>query len=95
MQQSASLNRSLNALRTRLDYVMRAWTVDNYEALMRFYVHVMPQLLEAERCGVFVLDSVRQRILSKAGTGLREGEIEAPLEGSVVGHVVSTGERVL
>jgi len=55
----------------------------------------MPQLIEAERCGVFVLDSVRQRILSKVGTGLREGEIEAPLEGSVVGKVVSTGEAVL
>jgi transcriptional regulator with GAF, ATPase, and Fis domain len=95
MQQSASLKRSLNALRTRLDYVMRAWTVDNYEALMRFYVHVMPQLVEAERCGVFVLDAVRQRILSKAGTGLREGEIEAPLEGSVVGQVVSTGQAML
>jgi len=59
MQQSASLSCSLNALRTRLDYVMRAWTVDNYEALMRFYVHVMPQLLKEERCGVYVLDSVR------------------------------------
>lgn len=74
---------------------MRAWTVDNYEALLRFYVSIMPQLLDAERCGVFVLDSVRQRILSKAGTGLRDGEIEAPLEGSVVGQVVSTGERIL
>jgi hypothetical protein len=33
--------------------------------------------------------------LSKAGNGSREVEIEAPVEGSVVGHVVSTGERVL
>ena len=95
MQPAHSLNRSINALRNRLDYVLRAWTVDNYEALLRFYVHIMPQLLDAERCGVFVLDSVRQRILSKAGTGLRAGEIEAPLEGSVVGRVLSTGERVL
>ena len=95
MQPAHSLNRSINALRNRLDYVLRAWTLDNYEALLRFYVQIMPQLLDAERCGVFVLDSVRQRILSKAGTGLRAGEIEAPLEGSVVGHVVSTGERVI
>ena len=74
----ASLSRSVTALRARLDTVKRAWTADNYESLLKFYVQIIPRLLDAERCGIFVLDSVRQRLLSKAGTGLRAGEIDAP-----------------
>jgi transcriptional regulator with GAF, ATPase, and Fis domain len=87
------LGTSVLALRTRLDTVKRAWTADNYAALLRFYVQIIPRLLEAERCGIFVLDTVRNRLLSKAGTGLHDGEIEAPMDGSVVGTVATSGER--
>lgn len=89
------LTESVVALRARLDEVKRAWTADRYESLLRFYVRIIPRLVDGERCGIFVLDSLRQRLMSKAGTGLRDGEIEAPMEGSVVGQVVSTGEQVL
>ncbi|MBT6275268.1 MAG: GAF domain-containing protein [Chromatiales bacterium] len=79
----------------RLDTILRAWTADNYESLLRFYVLIIPKLLNAERCGIFVLDTVRARLLSKVGTGLHEGQIDAPLEGSLVGQVVSTGQRLV
>jgi len=95
MQPSGRLTRSLDELRVRLHYVNRAWTVDNYEALLRFYVDIVPRLLAAERCAIFTVDPVTHRILSKAGTGLSDGEIEAPLEGSVVGRVVANGETVI
>lgn len=95
LSSDGNLGRSVVALRARLDTVKRAWTTENYESLLRFYVRIIPRLLDAERCGIFVLDSVRQRLLSKAGTGLRDGEIEAPMEGSVVGAVVSSGEELV
>ncbi|NIR31570.1 MAG: GAF domain-containing protein [Gammaproteobacteria bacterium] len=95
MQPSDRLSRSLDELRVRLHYVNRAWTVDNYEGLLRFYVNIVPKLLHAERCAIFTMDPVTRQILSKVGTELGEGDIEAPLEGSVVGGVISSGERII
>lgn len=95
MQPSDRLSRSLDELRVRLHYVNRAWTVDNYESLLRFYVNIVPRLLHVERCAIFTMDPVTRQILSKVGTELEEGQIEAPLEGSVVGRVISTGERII
>ncbi len=95
MNRNSALTRQFEALRMRLHYVNRAWTVDNYEALLRFYVNVVPRLVDAERCAVFILDRDTNRILSKAGTGLDEVQIEAPLEGSVVGRAIASGECVV
>ena len=94
-ERSAQLNRYFEALRVRLHYVNRAWTVDNYEALLRFFVHISPRLLEAERCGVFILEKDSGRVISTAGTDLHEHEIDAPLEGSIVGLAVSTGRCII
>jgi transcriptional regulator with GAF, ATPase, and Fis domain len=79
----------------RLHYVNRAWTVKNYEALLRFFVHMVPRLMGAERCGVFILDPRTDRVVSKMGTGLDEHEIEAPLDRSVVGRAISSGECIV
>jgi transcriptional regulator with GAF, ATPase, and Fis domain len=79
----------------RLHYVNRAWTVKNYEALLRFFVHMVPRLMGAERCGVFILDPKTERVVSKLGTDLGEHEIEAPLEGSIVGRAISSGECIV
>ncbi|RKZ33659.1 MAG: hypothetical protein DRQ37_08665, partial [Gammaproteobacteria bacterium] len=86
---------SLEALRTRLDYVNRAWSTDNHEALLRFYVRIVPSLADAERCAIFILDRQTGEVVSKVGTGLKEREIAAPREGSIVGRVISTGECVM
>ena len=86
---------SLEALRTRLDYVNRAWSTDNHEALLRFYVRTVPSLVGAERCAIFILDRQTGEVVSKVGTGLKEREIAAPREGSIVGRVISTGEGVM
>jgi transcriptional regulator with GAF, ATPase, and Fis domain len=89
------LTRAFEAQRMRLHYVNRAWTVKNYEALLRFFVHMVPRLMEAERCGVFIRDPNSDRVVSKLGTEIGEHEIEAPLDGSIVGHAISTGECVV
>jgi len=95
MEPPSRLSRSLDALRVRLHYVNRAWTVENYQDLLRFYVHIVPRLVDAERCGIFIRDPANNTVLSKVGTGIEEGEISAPLEGSVVGRAVSSGECIV
>ncbi len=95
MRTPSELTRAFEAQRMRLHYVNRAWTVKNYEALLRFFVHMVPRLMGAERCGVFILDPRTDRVVSKVGTGLGEHEIEAPLEGSIVGRAISSGECIV
>ncbi len=95
MTDATEVQRRLHALNTRLDAVNRAWSVDNYEALLAFFVAIMPKVLEAERCTIFVVEPGSDRIWSKIGTGIRERQIEAPRDDSVVGRAVSTGQRVI
>lgn len=95
MQPYGQLHKSFKELRARLNYVNRAWTTDNYEGLLQFYAaHVIPKIMDAERCGIFIQDPQTDRVLLKAGTGLREREIEAPMEGSVVGKAMSEGKCI-
>ena len=95
MQSTGHLTRSLKALKERLDHVNRTWAAGNHQALLGFFVRIIPRLLDAERCAIFILDPSTSRIISKAGTYIREGEIEAPREGSIVGRVVSSGQALI
>ncbi len=94
VHRSRPLNHSLTALKARLEYVNRAWAAGSHERLLRFYVRTIPKLLDAERCSLFVLDPRSGKIVSKHGTGLAEGDIEAPAQGSVVGQAISTRASV-
>ena len=95
MSSSTQLSRSLEALRLRLTSVNRAWTVDNHKALLTFFVNVVPRILEAERCGVFIRDPGTGSIVSQVGTEIGEADLEPPMEGSVVGRAISTGRSVV
>ncbi|MGB0713671.1 MAG: sigma-54-dependent Fis family transcriptional regulator [Gammaproteobacteria bacterium] len=82
-------------LEGRLQHIRRLWTVDNYEALLNFYVEVLPNLLRAERCGIFLVIPGTGKIRAEYGTGLEGQIIEAPKEDSLVGRAVSSGESVI
>lgn len=90
-----SIRKRLAGLRLRLEGVASAWTVDTYESLLRFYVDILPRLLEAERCTIYIIELGTNKIWSKFGTGIEEKQIEAPWEGSVAGRVVTAGEGVI
>ncbi|MBF0187324.1 MAG: sigma-54-dependent Fis family transcriptional regulator [Magnetococcales bacterium] len=79
-------------LKDRLDSVNRAWTGSDHEALMMFFVQVLPEVMRAERCSIFVNDPRSATIWLKYGTGVSERTIEAPKQGSVVGEVIAQGE---
>ncbi len=89
------IRKRLTALKRRLEQVSRAWTVDDYWSLIRFYVSILPRVMAAERCTVYIMEMGTDRICSIFGTGLEKRRIEAPREGSVVGEVISTGEPVI
>ncbi|MDJ0872149.1 MAG: sigma 54-interacting transcriptional regulator [Gammaproteobacteria bacterium] len=95
MTASTEVRQRLTGLQARLDAVNRAWTVDNYDSLFGFYVDILPQLMNAERCTIFIVDARTDRIWSKIGTDIQEREIEAPKEDSIVGQAVSSGQCII
>lgn len=57
-----------------------------------FYVRLIPRVLNAERCSVFIHDPAANKVWLKAGTGLKERGIEVSARDSIVGQVISTGK---
>jgi transcriptional regulator with GAF, ATPase, and Fis domain len=79
----------------RLEQVNRAWSVNTYESLLKFYTDIIPKVMDAERCSIFVHEPGTDLIWLKYGTGLREKEIMPPKEGSIVGNAISSGQCII
>ena len=82
----------LTILKNKLVQVSGSWTVDEYRSFITFYSRILPELMSTERCTIFIMEQNENKICSIFGTGLEEQQIEPPLEGSVVGQVIRTGE---
>lgn len=89
------VRKRLGGLRLRLNSVTRAWTVDSYESLLKFYVSILPKVMEAERCTIYIIEMGTDRICSMFGTGLEGKKIEPPREGSIAGKVISSGKGLI
>jgi transcriptional regulator with GAF, ATPase, and Fis domain len=79
----------------RLEQVNRSWTINDYESLLKFYVGIVPQVMDAERCSIFIVDPDTNAIWLKYGTGLREKDIVPPKEGTIVGNAIASGKWII
>jgi transcriptional regulator with GAF, ATPase, and Fis domain len=95
MDKPGDVSQRLSSLKMRLDQVNRSWSVNDYESLLKFYVSIIPNIMEAERCGIFVVEPGADHVYLKCGTGLQERDIVAPIRGSVVGEAISSGECII
>ena len=88
---SSFSTQQLAVLQSRLAHVSGSWTVDDYSSFASFYSSFLPELMQVERCTIFIVEKGGNTICSIFGTGLSEQQIEPPLEGSLVGQVIKTG----
>jgi len=86
------LENKLQALRIKQEKVNRVWRKTGNKELLQFFVDMMPKLLQAERCSIFILDPENENIWLQCGTGLAEKQVTVPQRDSLVGQVISTGE---
>ena len=64
------------------------------KALLDFYIKIMPRVLNAERCSIFIYDPDSMTIWLKGGTQVKERDIEVTGEyDSIVGEVITTGKH--
>ncbi|MFZ5776289.1 MAG: sigma 54-interacting transcriptional regulator [Thermodesulfobacteriota bacterium] len=87
--------RRLSLLRQRLTQVMHAWSIEDYRGFVQLFVRLLPGVLEAERCTIFIMEPGTERICSIYGTGIAERAIKPPRKGSVVGEVIANGRSVI
>ena len=69
--------------------------LDTTGNLLPFYIQIMTKVADCERCSVFMNDPTSGKAWLKAGTGVKEAEIEVPKDGSVVGKVIASGEPII
>jgi transcriptional regulator with PAS, ATPase and Fis domain len=89
------IRKRLTELKNRLEKVSRAWTVDNYESFLDFYVRILPKILNAERCTIYIIEMDTDKICSMFGTGIKKMQIQPPRMGSIAGKVISTGKGII
>ena len=90
----------LNDIKQQIDQLDEKKTFLNAEfdatenkALLDFYIKIMPKVLDAERCSIFIYDPDSMTIWLKGGTKVVERDIEVTGEyDSVVGDVITTGK---
>ena len=82
-------------LKLRLERVSQSWTMEDYRTLVKFYVKILPKIMGAERCTIYIIEMSTDKICSIFGTGLEERQIEPPRDGSIVGEVISSGKGLI
>lgn len=66
--------------------------VKDHRDLLQQVVVILPPAMQVERCSIFFQDFVNKRAMLQSGTHLVDRELSCPLEGTVVGEVIATGE---
>ncbi len=85
----------LTGLKFRLEQAVHARKIDDYWALLEFYVDIVPRIVPAERCTIFIMELGTEKICSMIGTGLQKIRIEPPKDKSIAGKVISTGQAMI
>lgn len=87
-----SLKKQIDTLDIKQTQLDADWGAGGGNALLAFYVKIMPKVLNAERCNIFIYDPTAKVIWLKAGTGIEEqGIYVGEEEGSVPGEIVKSG----
>jgi len=89
------LQDKLRKIRRELQNYVQKSDLLEQETLVRFFVRIIPQLFKAERCGIFFNDPNNERMWSKYGTELQDGELEITAKDSIAGQVIKTGKTYL
>ncbi len=85
----------LAQLRKKQQLMEKAWREAGNRKLLKFFVDIMPRALNAERCSIFILDPVNEKVWLQCGTGLTEKQLQVPTANSMVGQVIESGKFVM
>jgi len=72
---------------------LAAWHTEGSNAVLEFYVRILPRAADAERCNIFIHVPTKEGVWLEVGTGEREREISLSDDADpVVTEVITTGK---
>ncbi len=89
------LYRHLDQFRLRERLLNRSWSVRGNKKLLELFVEIIPQVLDVERCSIFINDPATGKVWLQTGTGVDEKQIEVDISDSLVGQVIATGKYIV
>lgn len=89
------MDAQLDRLKARRGSVAGTDDADGEHKLFSFYNRIMTKVTNSERCSIFIHDPKRDSVWLKAGTGMEERDIEVPVQSSVAGEAILTGNTIV
>ena len=91
----AKIIRPLNSVRDQPPRLDINWD-EVHHMLLDFCVRIIPKVVSAEHCSIYIHDPTNDAVWLKAGTGVEEKEIDVSLdEDSIVSEVIRTGKSII
>ena len=81
----------ISRLRAKQKTLEASWIKTGNSSLLQFFIDIVPELLNAERCSIFIFNPTADMLWLYRGTDLQEGQIQVPRKGSMVGLALSSG----
>ncbi len=81
----------ISRLKVKQENIEATWRKTGNPGLIQFFIDIVPDLLNAERCSIFVFNPTADMLWLYRGTDLLEGQIQVPRKGSMVGAALSSG----
>lgn len=91
---TAKLVKKLDEYRKKQISLAASWRKIGKKDLLKYITEILPGSLDAERCGIFIVDLDDKNIWIVSGTHIEERALWASVENSIAGRVISTGESV-
>lgn len=82
----------LEELKSKQERIDKAWKKTGNKELLQFFIEIIPRVLDVERCSIFIHDPKEKNVWLECGSYMEEKQITAPITGSLVGEVISTGK---
>lgn len=84
----------IDELRLQQVVLERYCNPEEQKRLLNFYIRILPRLVGAERCRIFIIDPNDETVLLKAGTDVTERQTEVPATSSIDSEVIRSGKPV-
>ena len=79
----------ITKLKAKQKSIEGSWDKTGNPKLVQFFMDIIPDLVNAERCSVFIFNPETDILWLYRGTDVHEGEIQVPRMGSMVGGALS------
>ncbi|MGN7614539.1 GAF domain-containing protein, partial [Magnetococcales bacterium HHB-1] len=89
------LGKRLREFKITQKIIERSWRRDGNKALLDFFVLILPKVVDAERCSIFVHDPSQKEGWIQCGTDMTERVVTLPEKGCLISEVVSSGKHRL